>query len=207
MTAEPPPGAPTGGIGARVVTALNKLAIALRTDMQQRSADHALHPAQAQILTLLAPRPRGLRLGELASELGVTSATVSDSVTVLEQKGFVRRAPSSADRRAVQVSLTAAGRRTAASLREWPDIMVQAVDDLDPGEQVDLLRALIKMIRSLQERGAISPARMCVTCRYFEPDAHPGSDRPHHCHFVDEPFGHVDLRIDCVDHEPVARTG
>jgi hypothetical protein len=58
------------------------------------------------------------------------------------------------------------------------------------------------MIRSLQERQAIPAARMCVTCRFFDPYAHPESDRPHHCRFVDAPFGDAELRVDCLDHDP-----
>jgi hypothetical protein len=27
------------------------------------------------------------------------------------------------------------------------------------------------------------------------------SDRPHHCRFVDAPFGDSELRLDCVDHQ------
>lgn len=207
MTAEQPPASGSDGTRARVVTALNKLALAMRTDAQQRSREHGLHPTQAQLLSLLATRPAdGLRLGGLASELGVTAATASDSVAALERKGLVRRTRSAIDARVVHVSLTDDGRRAAASLTEWPDVMLQALDDLDADECAALLRVLLKMIRSLQERGVISPARMCVTCTYFDPYAHPGADRPHHCNFVDAPFGDAELRVDCVDHVPASST-
>lgn len=201
MTAEQPPSQEADGTAARVVTALNKLAMAMRTTARRRSGDHGLHPTQAQILTLLAARRGGLRLGELATELGITSATTSDSVTALERKRLVRRRRSLDDARAVRVVLTAAGQRQAATISEWPDAMLHAVDDLAPWEQADLLRVLLKMIRSLQDRHAIPAARMCVTCRYFAANAHPGAARPHHCNFVDAPFGDHELRVDCIDHE------
>jgi hypothetical protein len=54
----------------------------------------------------------------------------------------------------------------------------------------------------LQERGAIPVAKMCVTCRYFRPNVHPDPERPHHCAFVDAPFGDRSLRLDCPDQEP-----
>jgi hypothetical protein len=67
------------------------------------------------------------------------------------------------------------------------------------------------MIRTLQERGRIPVARMCVSCRYFQPFRYPDPDRPHHCAFVDAPFGDGELRLDCPDHaaapaEQAART-
>lgn len=201
MTAEQPPSEHGQTTASRVVTALNKVAMALRTGDRARSGRRGLHPTQAQILALLAARPDGLRLGQLASHLGVTSATTSDSVTALERKQLVRRASSAGDARAVKVELTPAGRQEAMAISEWPDAMLHVVDALDDDEQALLLRLLVTMIRSLQDRRAIPAARMCVTCRYFDPYAHPQTDKPHHCRFVDAPFADNDLRLDCVDHE------
>jgi hypothetical protein len=60
---------------------------------------------------------------------------------------------------------------------------------------------LVKMIRTLQERGEIPVSRMCVTCRFFRPRVHDDPTRPHHCAFVDAPFGDRSLRLECADHE------
>ena len=201
MTAEQPPSEQGQTTASRVVTALNKVALALRANDRTRSGRHGLHPTQAQILALLAARSGGLRLGQLAIQLGVTSATTSDSVTALERKQLVQRSPSPDDARAIQIDLTAAGSLEATAISEWPDAMLHVVDDLDDDEQALLLGLLVKMIRALQERRAIPAARMCATCQYFDPYAHAGSDKPHHCRFVDAPFADNDLRLDCVDHE------
>lgn len=90
-------------------------------------------------------------------------------------------------------------------MAEWPDLLLGAVGVLDEAEAAVFLKALLKVIRQLQERGRISPARMCVTCRYFRPDVHDDPERPHHCAFVDAPFGDRNLRVDCGDHEPAGR--
>ena len=50
------------------------------------------------------------------------------------------------------------------------------------------LRLVLDLIAGLQSSGAITVARMCVTCRFFRRDAHPGSARPHHCALVDAPM-------------------
>ncbi|MCY1144320.1 hypothetical protein OWR29_40535 [Actinoplanes sp. Pm04-4] len=43
---------------------------------------------------------------------------------------------------------------------------------------------------------------MCLTCRFFVPEAHPESPgHPHHCNFVDAAFGDAELRVTCPDHE------
>jgi DNA-binding MarR family transcriptional regulator len=201
ITAEQPPSEQGQTTPDRVVTALNKVAMALRTNDRLQSGRRGLHPTQAQILALLDARPGGIRLGELATQLGVTSATTSDSVTALERKQLVRRSASPADARAIQVHLTAAGRREAAAISEWPDAMLHVVGELDDDEQAVLLRVLVTMIRSLQERRGIPAAQMCATCRYFDPYAHPGTSKPHHCRFVDASFADNELRLECVDHE------
>jgi hypothetical protein len=69
---------------------------------------------------------------------------------------------------------------------------------LDAGEREVFQRALVKMIRSLQIQGRIPVARMCLGCRFFRPYAHASSSAPHHCAFVDAPFGDAELRLDCA---------
>jgi hypothetical protein len=60
----------------------------------------------------------------------------------------------------------------------------------------------VTMIRTLQVRGRIPVARMCVSCRFFRPYRHDHPTTPHHCAFVDAPFGDGELRLDCPDHLP-----
>jgi hypothetical protein len=43
---------------------------------------------------------------------------------------------------------------------------------------------------------------MCVYCRFFRPYAHPDDpEQPHHCAFVNAPFGDRALRVDCPEYE------
>lgn len=84
----------------------------------------------------------------------------------------------------------------------WPDFLMAAVDGLSLAEQDMFLRALVKMIRGLQQRGQIPVSRMCTTCRYFQPGVHADPRAPHHCDFVNAPFGDRHLRFDCPEHAP-----
>lgn len=142
-----------------------------------------------------------MRLSELSEGLGVSPPTTSDSVSALAAKGLVRKERSPDDGRALAVVLTEGGGRAAARIADWPDALLEAVGDLPESEQAVLLRALTRMIRSLQLRGRIPVARICATCRFFRPFVHADPHRPHHCAFVDAPFGDRHLRLDCADHE------
>jgi Mn-dependent DtxR family transcriptional regulator len=141
----------------------------------------------------------------VARELGVGLPTVSEALSPLVAKGLVRKGRSSADGRSVMLALTAEGRAEAERLAGWPDFLLEGVAALSAEEQAVLLRAVVKLVRSLQEQGRIPVARMCPTCRFFRPNAHPDDpERPHHCAFVDAPFGERSIRIDCPDHAAAA---
>jgi DNA-binding MarR family transcriptional regulator len=191
---------PDEPLDRRVTTGLAKIGIALKQQAWVEAGGRGLTPTQGQALALLRASPQGLRLGALAGQLGVTAATASDSVAALHRKGLVAKAPLPGDGRAVVLRLTPAGAREAAAAAAWPDFLLEAVDELLPAEQAAFLRGLVTMIRTLQARGRIPVARMCVSCRFFRPFRHDDPARPHHCAFVDAPFGDGELRLDCPDH-------
>lgn len=185
-------------LAMRVASGLAKVGLALKHHAWRGAGRQRLTPTQGQILVLLSSG--GMTISDLADRLAVAVATVTDAVETLVRKGLVRKDRGSSDGRSRVATLTAAGRREAARVAQWTDFLQDAVDSLSPRDQEDLLRVLVKLIRTLQERGQIPVSRMCVTCRFFRPYAHPGTDRPHHCGFVDAPFGDRHLRVDCPDH-------
>lgn len=182
----------------RIVQGLAKVSLALKTQGQASASAAGLSPTQAQILVLVAGA-EPVRLADLAETLAITPATASDAVQALAAKGLLRRRRDPADRRALALGLTPAGRRLAQELAHWPDFLAAAVESLAPAEQVIFHRALIKMIRTLQQQRRIPVARMCVDCVYFRPNVHANAAAPHHCDYVDAPFGDGELRIDCPD--------
>ncbi|HSE26637.1 MAG TPA: MarR family winged helix-turn-helix transcriptional regulator [Gemmatimonadales bacterium] len=192
---------------AQLLTALGRIGLALRSGAWRQAWHSEMTPTQVQILLLL--RSRGpLRIGAIAEGLGVTDPTASTAVKTLVAKGLALREPDPADARARRVALTRIARESADRLAGWPEVLAGAVDALAPADQATMLRAMMQVIATLQRRGGIPVSRMCATCRHFRPNAHPGNaERPHHCDFVDAPFGDRALRLDCVDHRSVAGVG
>lgn len=190
-------------LGQRVVTGLVKVGLAMRHRAWSEAEGSGLTPTQGQILVLLRLRPgAGMRLSEVAEALAVTPPTASVAVRALVAKGLVSKTRAVGDARAVTIALTGAGIREAERAAGWADFLLAAVDELAPVEQEVFYRSLVKMIRLLQEQGEIPVSRMCVTCRFFQPNVHPSRDKPHHCAFVDAPFGDRHLRLECADHDP-----
>ncbi|KAB0679011.1 MarR family winged helix-turn-helix transcriptional regulator [Aureimonas leprariae] len=194
------PKSPTS-VSHRVREALSRVAMAMRSDDWNRARATGLNPTQLAILELLEGRRSGIGVKEIAAQLGVSQPTVTDSVNALERKGLLAKRDAGGDRRAVNVAIVADGLAALEAGTASGNIAERAVDALDAGEQQDLLLILIRMIRQLQEIGAIPIQRMCATCRYFAPFAHSDAARPHHCNLVDAAFGQRDLRIDCREHE------
>ena len=189
----------------KVTTGLAKVGIAMRHHAWAESGPRGLNPTQGQLLAVLrAAGGVGLRVTELAERLAIAPSTVSDSVAALARKRLVTKQRDPSDARAVAVFLTSLGQSEAQAAAGWPDVLLEAVGVLDEREQATLYRALIKMVRSLQQRGRIPVSGMCVTCRFFRPNAYPGASAPHHCDLVGAPFGDTQLRLDCPEHDPAA---
>jgi len=189
----------------RVVAGLQKIGLAMKSRAWKEANRRKVTPLQGQTLALLRMRfGDEATVSALAQELAVALPTASDVIRTLEEKGWVRKSRSKADRRVRTVTLTAAGMRKADRGAGWPDFLAAAADQLPVAEQESLLRILVKMIRTLQERNEIPVARMCVTCRYFRPRVYANPERPHHCDYVNAPFGDRLLRLDCAEHAPAA---
>jgi DNA-binding MarR family transcriptional regulator len=192
-----------GAAPERIATGLHKIGLVLRNAAWQDHRRSGLTPTQAQLLLAAASDERARTLSELAAEIGVTAPTASDSLSALESKGLVEKGRAPGNARALAVRPTPAGRRLAGRLALWPDFLMTALEELDAADRSAFQRALVKMIRSLQVQGRIPVARMCVGCTFFRPYAHAETQSPHHCAFVDAPFGDAELRIDCADHVPM----
>lgn len=191
---------PQDSLPQRVIIGLSKIGMALKSHSWQDAGQHGLTPTQGQILGLVRSKGgSGMRLSAIANELGVTAATASDAVTTLVEKGLVQKAKAIDDGRAIAVSLTPQGQKVALQVADWSDFLLDAVGELSEIEQEVFLRGLIKMIRKLQEQRQVSVARMCVNCQFFRPNVYADSDQPHHCNFVDAPFGDRELQLDCPD--------
>lgn len=187
----------------RLRDGFERVAAVLRADQWTSANALGLNPTQAHVLALLAGRERGgLRVKDIAAHLGVSPPSATDSITALARKGLVRKASEVGDARAVDVHITPEGRALLQAIGMAASATSTALTTLDEAEQAQLLRLLIKLVRSLQIAGAMPVQRLCVTCKHFRPNAHSGALNPHHCAFVNAAFGDRHLRLDCGEHEP-----
>jgi DNA-binding MarR family transcriptional regulator len=93
---------------------------------------------------------RGARtLRELADDMGIDAPASTVLINVLEERGLVKRAQHATDRRAKQVSLTAAGRRMLDIVEKIRDRPPDALERLPTRELERLRRALEKVTHAV----------------------------------------------------------
>lgn len=202
MAFDPPaPWSDTPPTAERVVTVLGRIAAVMRADAWRTARAEGLTPTQADLMTLLAARPPGVRLGWLAEQLCVSSPTASDAVAALVVKGWVQKTRA-ADARALSLSLTRSGRALARRLAEPSGVVESAVTCLPTHAQDQLLSGLLNLVGELQRCDGFPEIRACMTCKHFKAHRHADPNAPHHCHLVDAPLPDRMLRVDCPDHVP-----
>ena len=99
--------------------------------------------SRVRALWRLEGEPRTLT--DLADDMGIDAPAATVLINALEARGLVKRTVHPTDRRAKQVSLTAAGRRMIAVVEQIPDPPPAALERLPGDELRRLWRTLEKL--------------------------------------------------------------
>jgi MarR family 2-MHQ and catechol resistance regulon transcriptional repressor len=100
-----------------------------------------------------------LTLGELADRLYLEKSTASRVVDALERKGYVTRAPHPADRRALNLTATPAGRRLVGRIRvSLVEDAKAVIKDLSPPFRREAARFLQRLTEVTAERLGRGPS-------------------------------------------------
>lgn len=188
-----------------IANGLMKVSQALKTGDWEKFSEKGITPTQKQILVYLYKRKRGVEtsLTDLVNHLVSTPATVSDIVQKMINKDLLKKNHALDDKRKIVIQLTPKGKALSKQAEEWSNFLISSVQELGEDEKKIVLKALLKIVKNLQDQGKVSFVRMCLTCQYFRPNQHKDPNKPHHCSFIDAPLAHEQLRLDCSDHEQV----
>jgi DNA-binding MarR family transcriptional regulator len=137
------------------VDALLMAAVGLTSRTLASSPAGDLTVAQWRMLALLDDSSGGIRLTDLAEASGMSLPSASRMVNRLVTRGFVRSEPDPIDRRAVQITLTDAGRSTVEDvMRRRHEVVASALGGRSlPQAVVDELRT-IAMTLATAARGS-----------------------------------------------------
>lgn len=188
-------------VDQRLVGALERAGHAARTLLSRQAYLAGASPLQFQLLTRLGSTTVRHRVSDLAVELDVSQATVSEALSAMGRKGWVTKERDPADRRTSAFGLSAEGEALSTQIGQWDRPLLDSLARLDARDKGTALRVALTLIADVQASGAINVARTCLTCRYFDDVTHPDADAPYHCLLLDVPFGDTELRVDCQEHE------
>jgi DNA-binding MarR family transcriptional regulator len=157
-------------------------------------SDRGLQAVHARILLYLARANRYSNTPQaVADYLGLTKGTVSQSLILLENKGYLTKEADARDGRVVRLVLTEAGQALAERVGESVARLAEAAQALPDG----LLDALTDVLRRLQWAEGRRSFGQCRTCRHHLAEA-PGQWR---CGLTGETLTAEDGARICREHE------
>lgn len=106
---------------------------------------NALNALDIQALLFIEEYP-DCTLGDVARHLEVALTTMSSSADRMVRRGMIERQRPEANRRAVALSLTSAGRDAVAGyMKGYRDACSAMLEPLDPAERADFVRLTLKI--------------------------------------------------------------
>jgi DNA-binding MarR family transcriptional regulator len=182
----------------KIIYAFERVSRAFKYMLNIEALNLGLSNLQAQILLFLYTRGENLRnISSISEEFQLSTATVSEAVNTLKNKGLVK-IDRGKDKRNRIISLTDNGIKIVDNLIKWDLKIVEALNELDYEERRQLMLILMKLIYSMYKKGIISLTRMCFTCAYF-------NSQKSYCNLLNMELKPEDLRIDCKEHSSLAK--
>ncbi|MCP2048553.1 MarR family winged helix-turn-helix transcriptional regulator [Paenarthrobacter histidinolovorans] len=106
-----------------------------------------LTAAQLSLLSMVSDG--GLRVGDIAKNLGIKVPSATEQIIKLERAGLVTRRPDPDDSRAVQVAITSAGTDAVESANQRRNAMVaELLQDLS-AQEIEQLAAALPVISKI----------------------------------------------------------
>jgi DNA-binding MarR family transcriptional regulator len=140
------------------------------------------HRGQGRIMALLNLQPT-IGQKELSAILDMRSQSLGELLAKLERQGYITRSPSEADRRAMDIRLTDAGKAASAQPEESPD-PDSLFGCLSEDEQATLSGFLGRLIHAWEEslsadggEAVFPPGREWGGRGFGRPGGFPGFDR------------------------------
>lgn len=171
----------------------------IRSEERKKCTEVGLQPVHFQVLNYLSRANKYSNTpAAVANYLGMTRGTVSQSLIILEKKGFIEKVPDTNDKRVVHLHLLPEG---AAILKESrpSDLFNGATailqsSDTPPSDANVFQQALT----ALQKANQSQSFGVCKTCRNFSE-----KDGGFFCQLTQEKLSTNDSEQICQEHTPV----
>lgn len=124
----------------------------LHTEMP--SGTRGMGPSHFRLLGMLARQP--CNLSEIAERQSVSMPTISNSVNLLVERGWILRTPVSHDRRMVKIELTPVGRQILGDSEQRLENRVSHKLSELSSEDLDKLKAGLQILRGILDTSSVN---------------------------------------------------
>lgn len=176
---------------------IERLSNLLRTEFRRIGAIYGLQPIQLEALHYLSicnrysDTPKGV-----TEYFGQTKGTVSQSLKVLERKGFVTKHPDGSDGRITHLKVTKDGRAVLKKSIPAP-LLSKSGQCLIDGSMHQIQNNLKELLRAIQKSNGLRSFGVCQTCRYNQQK----EDGTYLCGLTKEVLSSKDIQRICREHE------
>jgi DNA-binding MarR family transcriptional regulator len=175
---------------------LERLSNLTRNETRRAGAKYDLLPVQIDALHYLAICNRySDTLMGVADYLGQTKGTISQSLKVLEKKGYLKKYPDKKDKRTIHLRVSKTGKKILEELIPSP-VLNNAYGFLGPKIHNQLSDNLQALLRAIQQSNGMKTFGVCHNCRHNQPTKFGAL-----CALTQEPLSQDDIQLICREHD------
>ncbi|WP_411726797.1 MarR family winged helix-turn-helix transcriptional regulator [Methyloglobulus sp.] len=150
-----------------VFDVIERMSALIRSEERKKCTEFGLQSVHLQVLDYLSRCNKYSDTpAALTNYLGMTRGTVSQTLLLLEKKGYIKKTTDTVDRRVVHLSLLPEGKATLAKARPC-ELFNQASDLLQANELPRYDEALVTVLTALQKSNKSHSFGICKTCQFF----------------------------------------
>jgi len=146
---------------------VERMAALIRSEERKKCTELGLQPVHLQVLDYLSRCNRYSDTpAALTNYLGMTRGTVSQTLLLLVNKGFIKKTADATDRRMVHLSLLPEGNAILKQART-SELFIQAALIFKKHNITGHQDIFVKALTSLQKANKSHSFGLCKTCQYF----------------------------------------
>ncbi|EAS65684.1 MarR family winged helix-turn-helix transcriptional regulator [Photobacterium angustum] len=179
---------------------LERLGNLIRNETRTCLVEHGLQPVQLDALYYLSVCNRFSNTPKAVTEyLGLTKGTVSQSLKVLESKGYVRKSIDPDDKRIAHLTVTEQGESLIAVIQ--PSQLLKKVWQDSRGDECGLDNELLEqqltsLLAAIQQQNQCKSFGVCKTCKHNQTL----TDGTHLCGLTQVALTDSDIQKICIEH-------
>ncbi len=174
---------------------VERISALIRSEERKKCTQYGLQSVHLQVLDYLnrcnkySDTPAAV-----TNYLGMTRGTVSQTILLLEKKGFIKKSTDTADRRVVHLSLQPEGQAILDKAKPC-ELFIKATGLLNNNELSRYDDAFVTVLSALQKSNQSHTFGLCKTCQYFT-----SVPEGFKCGLTKEPLSEEDSEKICQEH-------